>query len=53
VTVSEQRYTFVRKEGDQSIVRFEDQDGFSADLTFDRDGLVLDYPGIAKRLLSP
>jgi hypothetical protein len=53
VTVSGQRYTFVRKDGDHSIVRYEDDSGFTADITFDRDGLVLDYPGIAKRLVSP
>jgi uncharacterized protein len=32
-------------------VRFESlDDSFTADITFDEDGLVLDYPGIARRL---
>jgi uncharacterized protein len=33
----------------QSVVCFR-QDQFSADLTVDADGLVLDYPGLAKRV---
>jgi hypothetical protein len=33
------------------IVRYEDADGgFAADLTFDADGFVLHYPGLARRL---
>ena len=31
-------------------MRFEGDDGFSADITFDSDGLVVDYPGLARRL---
>jgi uncharacterized protein len=33
------------------VVRYEDADGgFAADLTFDADGFVLHYPGLARRL---
>ncbi len=48
---SEQRYTFVRREGERSIVRYESGDrSFVADLTFDADGLVVFYPGLARRV---
>jgi len=42
------RYTHLRRDGDISVVRFE-REGFSADLVFDNDGLVIDHPGIAQR----
>jgi hypothetical protein len=46
-----QRYTFMSATQDQSIIRYEAVDGsFAADITFDADGVVLDYPGIAHRL---
>jgi hypothetical protein len=33
------------------VIRYEASDGsFAADVTLDRDGLVIDYPGIARRL---
>ena len=50
--LARQRYAFVRAlRGGLALVRFETADGsFSADLTFDRDGLVVDYPGLARRL---
>ena len=48
---SEQQYTFVRREGERSIVRYEGgHRSFVADLTFDSDGLVLLYPGLARRV---
>jgi hypothetical protein len=47
---SVQRYTFVESSGDRRIVRFEDDEGFTADIAFDDDGLVVDYPGLARRL---
>jgi uncharacterized protein len=50
---SPQRYSLVRALGDGvAVVRFESLAGdwFAADVTFDADGLVLDYPGIATRL---
>jgi hypothetical protein len=47
---SRQRYTFVRKEGERSIVRYESSSrNFVADITFDQDGLVIDYPGIGRQ----
>lgn len=33
-------------------IRFEDWDGFVAEIVFDPDGLVVDYPGIATRIRS-
>ena len=48
---SGQRYTFVRREGDNSIVRYESSSrDFVAELTFDPDGLVIAYPGIGSRI---
>jgi hypothetical protein len=49
---SRQRYTLQRAgDGGLSVVRYESVGGtFTADLTFDRDGLVVDYPGLARRL---
>jgi uncharacterized protein len=43
-----QRYTHLRRENGYSVVRFESE-GFGADIVFDSDGLVVDYPGIARR----
>lgn len=51
VHTSGQRYTFIRSQGAQSVIRYESNDSdFSADITFDEDGLVMDYPGIGRRL---
>jgi hypothetical protein len=53
---SAQRYTHVEiRDPDTRKVRFEaigDGENFEADITFDRDGLVVDYPGIARRISS-
>jgi uncharacterized protein len=50
VHASRQRYTFVRKTGDVSVVRYESESrDFVAELTFDAEGLVIDYPGIGRR----
>jgi uncharacterized protein len=50
VHVSPQRYTGLG----ERVVRFESlDDPFTAEITFDEDGLVLDYPGIGRRLNSP
>jgi hypothetical protein len=52
VTPSPQRYTFVRHDPNARIVRFESlDDAFIAHVAFDDDGLVVDYPGLA-RLVS-
>jgi hypothetical protein len=51
VRASYQRYTFVRKDGDMSVVRYESIGGsFVAEITFDEDGLVHGYPGLGRRL---
>jgi hypothetical protein len=49
---SPQRYTFVRADERGVVVRFESllEDGFTADIVYDREGIVVDYPGIATRL---
>jgi uncharacterized protein len=50
VHASAQRYTALGG----GRVRFESDDGsFTADIQFDADGLVVDYPGIARRLTGP
>jgi hypothetical protein len=49
VSPSPQRYTFVRRGHQARIVRYESLDSdFVAEITFDEQGLVLDYPGIAR-----
>jgi hypothetical protein len=46
-----QRYASVRTASDTRVVRYESSDGtFAADITLDSDGIVIDYPGIARRL---
>jgi uncharacterized protein len=51
IHASRQRYEFVRTDGGRSVIRYQSMDSdFTADITFDRDGLVLDYPGIGHRL---
>jgi hypothetical protein len=47
VVASRQRYTALGG----NVVRFESlDDTFTADLSFDNDGLVVDYPGLARRV---
>ena len=49
VHVSAQRYAFVRRRGDLSIVRYESASrDFKADLVLDQAGLVISYPGIGR-----
>jgi hypothetical protein len=51
VHAAPQRYTGL---GGGGVARFDAlDDEFSAEITFDADGLVLDYPGIGRRLTSP
>jgi hypothetical protein len=48
---SEQRYTFLRRDGERSTVRYESRNrSFVAEITFDADGLVVLYPGLARRV---
>jgi hypothetical protein len=48
VRASVQRYTFLRRAGDGAVVNYS-AGAFSADVTFDAAGLVVDYPGMATR----
>ena len=51
VIPSRQRYTFVRSDELISVVRYESSSrDFVADIVFDDDGLVLEYPGIGRRI---
>ncbi len=53
VHVSPQRYTFISREGDRSVVRYESGSrDFAAELVFDPDGFVIVYPGIGRRVSS-
>ena len=46
---SGQRYTYVRRSGARSMVRYQSSSrDFVADLTFDQDGLCVNYPGIGR-----
>jgi hypothetical protein len=47
-----QRYTCLEKGGGCGLYRFESLDGgFTADLPVDSDDLVLDYPGLFRRII--
>ena len=51
VRPSRQRYTAVSAATGELTIRYDSLDStFTADLTFDRDGLVIDYPGLGHRL---
>lgn len=51
VHASQQRYTFLRREPGARIVRYESRRGdFVSDLRFDDDGIVIDYPKLARRI---
>jgi uncharacterized protein len=51
VKADEQRYRHLSSADDHHVVRFEAVDGsFAADITVDADAVVIDYPGIARRL---
>jgi hypothetical protein len=53
VAASAQRYEHVRREPDGAVVRYVDRglfDGFTAELEYDRDGLVRLYPELARRV---
>jgi hypothetical protein len=51
---SAQRYTHIEaRAADERVIRFEaigEGDDFRAEVIFDSDGLVVDYPGIARRI---
>jgi hypothetical protein len=51
---SAQRYSHIASAPGRHVVRYESLvGGFTADITFDDDGVVIDYPAIAKRLTTP
>jgi len=51
VEPSPQRYEHVRVGGDSSVVRYLGRGGdFTAELELDRDGLLIHYPRLARRL---
>jgi hypothetical protein len=51
ITLDRQRYTLLGIDDGDHCARFEDGDGFfTAVIRCDADGLVVDYPGIARRL---
>jgi len=51
VYASRQQYSFVRNRDKMAIVRYRSLvSDFTADLSFDSDGLVIDYPGIGRRM---
>ena len=50
---SRQRYEHVRSDANGAVVRYVDlgaHEGFTAELELDRDGLVVHYPGLARRV---
>ena len=51
VTASRQRYEPLGREGDLAIVRYTSLDsGFTAKISFDSDGFVVDYEGFLRRV---
>ena len=51
VTLDEQRYTLLGVDDGDVCVRFENSAGFfTTVIRCDTDGVVLEYPGIARRL---
>jgi uncharacterized protein len=53
VEPTRQRYTCLQSGEHGGLYRYEDEDlfhGFTADLPVDADGLVLDYPGLFRRV---
>jgi hypothetical protein len=54
VHASHQRYEHLRAGSDSATVKYssveDERETFTADLELDRDGLVLHYPGLARRV---
>jgi uncharacterized protein len=51
VQADRQRYRHLSSAADHHVIRYEATDGsFAADITVDTDAVVIDYPGIARRL---
>jgi len=52
VSVDQQRYTCLEKTDHGATFRYESLDSdFTADITVDSDGLVLNYPGLFERII--
>lgn len=50
---SRQRYTHMGKVAEGQVVRFDSLDSdFTAEIVFDDGAVVLDYPGVARRILT-
>jgi uncharacterized protein len=50
VTPARQRYSHLGTHGRTALVQYRSPDsGFTADLVFDGDGIVIEYPGLARR----
>jgi uncharacterized protein len=49
VRATRQRYTHLARAAGGAVVRYQ-QGGFAADVEFDADGFVVDYPGLAHRV---
>jgi hypothetical protein len=53
VYASRQRYTYLRRTGLAATVHFDSLDSdFTAEITFDEHGLVVDYPGIGRAVAT-
>jgi len=51
VQADRQRYRHLRSAGDHHVIRYEAIDGsFAADISVDVDAVVIEYPGIGRRL---
>ena len=49
--MEEQRYTRLEQNSGDTLYKYESLDGgFTANLPVDADGLVLDYPGLFRRV---
>jgi uncharacterized protein len=54
LTSDRQRYTCLKSYAHGALYRYESMDSdFSAELPVDSDGLVIDYPGLFKRVYPP
>jgi hypothetical protein len=49
IRVSQQTYTTVSVDEDSAIINYRDEN-FTADLTVDSEGFVVDYPTLATRV---
>ncbi|MFX5587042.1 putative glycolipid-binding domain-containing protein, partial [Acinetobacter baumannii] len=50
ISRSEQTYSFIERNDERTVVQYASENGYTADITFDTDGTVIDYPGLAARI---